>query len=404
MSADSSQLRVRVAAVALVGLALIATQRSEKYYDFTTYHLAGLLLTEGAPERAFDTRAINERFQELLPSPGRRVGAFMYSPLYLLPASWTTRVSYDTAVVVNQALTLAAILAVLFLALGRRREPWLAVAVCVAFAVAQPVRAQFVYQNWGVYLVALVAFAWQLTRRGRDWPAALCWALAIHLKLFVGLFLLPLAFAGRWRAAAKSLGATLALAVAALPFVGLGSYLAYGRFLARAAAEGVTPYYNKISLQAGFGRFLTPPAEWLHPTAAVRHPLVLALFWIGLPCFVALVYRHRRELDRTIALTIPFVLLFFPQVWEHTELLVVLLLLTPALPRRGAWLLAAALAASAAYVPAVANMMREALAGRGAVASLRLALLFYPALNLLMAALLLGREDGGAEPAPPAAA
>jgi hypothetical protein len=397
-SSDKPHLPPRALNLLLTLLLLVllaATRPPGSDYDFGTYYAAGLLVREGVPEASFDGTAVTERYQAVR-GPERRKGAFLYSPLYLLPAAALSYLPYREAELVNHALTLAALALLLYLILERTRSPGMKLLLFLAFALAHAVSIQFLYQNWSFLLVALLALAWRATERGSP-LAPLWWALALHLKVIAGLFLVPLLLAGRKRLVASIVAVAILLAALALPVVGLGSYTALADRLGSVAGAGVTPFYNKLSLQATIARFLRDdPREWLAPRNPVDHPAVRYLFWLSLPAFLYLLYRLRRDETRALALTIPYLLLFTQQVWDHTQLLLFLLFLIPALARPPTVVLALLLCASVSYGPAIDQLLVQVFSGLRPPSALRGALLFYPALSVLAAVALLGRRGGSA--------
>ena len=94
---------------------------------------------------------------------------------------------------------------------------------------------------------------------------------------------------------------------------------------------------------AAAARFLAEPRAWLAPRAPVDSPWIRALVLAGLPLLVWGTLRLRRTPERLAAFSIAWTLLFVPQIWDHTEILLFLVL--PALAARWAWALAALLAA-----------------------------------------------------------
>lgn len=374
-------------------------------YDFCTYYTAGLLLIEGEAERAFDEGELRTRHAEL--HFERNNGAFLYSPLYLFPSALFALLPFRVAEMANHSIALLAIGLLLFLLLERSRSLLLEGALCLAFLLAHVVWCQFDYQNWSFLLALLVAAAWYLTRRGSGWAAGLLWAAAAHLKIYAGLFLAPLAVGGRRRLVALSVGIGLLLALVTLPFVGLASWRAFLGTLIEYAGGGVTPFHHKLSLQASIARYLSEPATWSVEGAGVRHPLVTWLLPLSLPLFLGLLWRRREDWEWGVAATIPYLLLFNPRTWDHSEIL--LLVVLPALPVRMALFLCALLAASWFYADVVWWRFVGIVRDGDSPALTRLVLLFYPLLNVLaLASLMLQPREGSAgrgetEAEPPAA-
>ena len=179
----------------IAALAIVAfTAHGGGPRDFCTYYTAGLLANEDGAAAAFDLDRLNRRHTELHPDSGRRVGSFYYSPLFLAPAALLARLDFEAAEIANQVLILLALGGILYFVLEAPRPKWLLALLFLAFVLGDPVRIQFLYQNWTAVFVLLVALALRQTLRGRYASAVLFWALAMHLKLYAGLFLVPLWF------------------------------------------------------------------------------------------------------------------------------------------------------------------------------------------------------------------
>jgi hypothetical protein len=365
-------------------------------YDFCTYYTAGLVAQETGSEDVYDLGHLNRRHKELHPDTGLRIGGFYYSPIYLAPATLLSRLDFDSSRMANQFLTLLALGGLLFLLLERTPSLTLRVLLCLCFVVADPVSNQFIYQNWSAFLALFVALAMTLTLRGALWPAALFWALAMHLKVYTALFLLPLLFIGRRKLTATALAAALALAVLSLPWVGLGAYGGYLAEMKQEAGGGVTYFFNQISLQGTIGRYFFSPPDWVTSNKPLESPLLQYLFWLSLPFFAAALYYLRKDQARALALTVPYLLLFIPKIWDHTEILFFTLFSLAALPRRFALLSTVYLCVSWSYFPLVQHLLLEVLQGQRGPGVVHALLLFYPFLNLLAAAVILAPPQGSA--------
>ena len=194
---------------------------------------------------------------------------------------------------------------------------------------------------------------------------------------------------------ARAAALALLLAALALPLVGAASWARYAGFLGATRTAGVTPYYNKLSLQATIARFQSEPRDWVSPRAPVATPAVRALFWLALPLWALGLARLRRDPEAALAFTLPFLLLAVPQIWDHTEILLFAVL--PSLPRRHAAALAALLAASCFYNALQQPLLHEVLRREKPPFALQSLLLYFPALNLLaLGAALSLRRDGSA--------
>jgi hypothetical protein len=127
---------------------------------------------------------------------------------------------------------------------------------------------------------------------------------------------------------------------------------------------------------------------------------VRAAFWAGLPLLVYGSWRLRARPPASFAFGIAWFLLFVPQVWEHTEILIFLTL--PALGRRCQWLFVALLAATFFYNGTQQDLLREVARGERPASVLAAFLWIYPALNLAALAAVLSGRNGARESAGPA--
>jgi hypothetical protein len=348
--------------------------------DFCSYYAAGGWALSGEPEAAYDPARLEARHRATH-DLHRRAGPFLYSPLYLAPSALLARLPLAAAQRANRALgavALGAGLAALLLLLDRALER---LAVAAAFALAHAAWVQLAYANWSFLLFALLAGAALALARGRPLAAGLAAAAAIHLKAFA-LFALAGPALGRgrravgWTALAGALLVALSLAAS-----GVEPWRRFGAFLAGRPAAGVTPYYSKSSLAANLARTATEPREWLAPRRPVATFAVRAAFWAGLPLLAWGAWRLRAEALAAFGFGAAWLLLFVPQVWEHTEILLFLAL--PGLAPRWRWAFVALLAATFFYNDVQQELLREVLRGERPPGALRALLWLYPSLALL---------------------
>ena len=390
----------RLRAIALAVAAAVAVELrtpAQPLFDFCTYYAAGTLVRDGEPAAAYDSIRLKQRHQELHPGP-RGVGPFFYSPLYLLPSAAFARWPLPAADRLNRWLgvfCLGAGLAFVLLRLETARGQFAAAA---AFVLAHPVWVQLIYGNWTFVLFALLAAAWWLERRGHERAAAIAWALAVHLKLYALFGLAALAVAGRRRLLVRTATAWLALALFALPWSGVESYRSYLSDLYAASAAGLTPFYNQVSLQATVARFASEPRAWLAPRGPIEIPGLEWLFAAGLAVLVLGAARLRRAPEAALAFALAWTLLFVPQIWDHSEILLFVLL--PALTPRHAIAIGALLAASVVYNAYLQPLLGATLAGETSPTAMRMLLLYFPSLNLLALAAALAAGERPAAPAP----
>lgn len=381
-------------AAAAAGVLWVRSPRAEPG-DLCSYRAAGALAREGRSAAAYDgaeLAAMHRRQHDV----ERRVGGFLYSPLWLAPAGALAALPLDAAERANRVAGVLALAAGLALVLYRVAAPALRVAVAAAFCLSHAGWVQLIYGNWTFLLFLALAVALAAGGRGRGLVAALAWGLAIHLKVFSALVLAPLAATRAWRRVAAALLAVAALAALGLVWSGPDAWHAYAGTVAGVAERGVTPYYNKVSLAAAAARFLAEPRAWLAPRAPVDSPWIRALALAGLPLLAWGTLHLRRTPERLAAFAIPWVLLFVPQIWDHTEILLFLVL--PALAARWAWALTALLAGTFFYNGAIQDLLGRTLAGQLSPLALRCLLLLYPALALLALATTLVEPADGERP------
>ncbi|MCP4203695.1 MAG: DUF2029 domain-containing protein [bacterium] len=398
-SPASAKVRILRTLAVVAALAIVVlTAQVALPYDFCTYYTAGLLANEEGAAAAFDLERLNQRHAELHPDSGRRVGSFYYSPLFLIPASLLARLDFAAAQMLNQLIILLALGGILYCALEPLRPRWLLALLFLAFVTGDPIRIQFLYQNWTALLVLLIALALRQTVRGHQRTAVLFWALAFHLKLYAGLFLVPLWFidnGGKRRLALGAIAVFVLLLALPLPWTGFEGPTAFIGGLAEEAGGGITVFYNQISVPAALGRLARSPVDWVTSNRTVDSLALKALVWLSLAGFVLAVWKLRERPSggrRALALTIPYLLLFLPKMWDHGELLFLALFALAALPRRVEAFAAVYLVLSFTYFPLVQHLMERALTEEIGAAQVQILLLFYPLLNLLAAVALVQQK------------
>ncbi|MFQ5528481.1 MAG: glycosyltransferase family 87 protein, partial [Thermoanaerobaculia bacterium] len=223
--------------------------------------------------------------------------------------------------------------------------------------------------------------------------AAVLWAVAFHLKLYTGLFLVPLFLIGRRRLAISALAVFVVLLALPLPWTGFEAPQAYLGSLAEEAGGSFTVFYNQISIPAALARLARTPADWVSSNRPVESLPLRVLVWLSLAGFGWGAWKLRRDPTRALALTIPYLLLFLPKMWDHGQLLFFGLFVLAALPRRYEGFIAGYLILSLSYFPLVQYMLGQALEGKTAPLQVQGLLLFFPLLNLLAAVALVQDRD-----------
>lgn len=319
--------------------------------DFCTYYAAGRLALAGHPEQAFDQESIvaeHKRFHNAERSPG----AFLYSPVFLPLASGLAKLPFVVAQALHRALlplTLAAGLAVL---LWNERRALLQACLAAAFTLSYATGATLYFQNWTALLFLLLAIAFATRRAGESGGSStaaaglLAFALALHLKPFVALLLVPLVLAREWRRFSSVLAVAALLAALALPWAGTASFAGWLGFGGEIGRVGVFSYQNNVSLPGAMARLEAPAGEWLRPKPSGHGLALYGPLALGLPLLAFGFYRLRDDVARAQAFALLGLLVFFPLVWNHTALLALLAL--PLL--RWRWAIAGSIAAAASWL------------------------------------------------------
>ncbi|MDX1645270.1 MAG: hypothetical protein R3244_13015, partial [Thermoanaerobaculia bacterium] len=174
------------------------------------------------------------------------------------------------------------------------------------------------------------------------------------------------------------------------------SWQAFFDTLIEFSEDGVTPFHHKVSLQGSIARFMGDPATWSDPEAGVRHPILTWMLPLSLPLFLGLLWWRRRDWEWCVAATVPYLLLFNPTTWDHSQIL--LLVVLPALPLRTALVLCGLLCASWFYFDIVWSSFVGIVRDGDSTTIAQLVLLFYPLLNLLALGSLILDEQRGEVP------
>ncbi len=349
--------------------------------DFCSYHAAGRLVLEGRAVEAYDAAAL-EKVHRATHDVGRRAGPFLYSPLLLLPSALFATAPLPLAAAANRVVAAVALGLGLFLILAALDGWRWRLAVAIAFALAHATSVQLLYENWTFLLFALLAAGALALARDRPLAAGAVAAAAVHLKALALFAFLPLAAGNRRRVLAWAALAGLVLTGISVAATGIEPWRKYGSFLVSRGEAGVTPYYNKSSLAANLARIETEPRDWVSARRAVDSIPVRAVFWLALPLLGWGAWRLRATPGAAYAFGIAWTLLFVPQIWEHTEVLLIAAL--PALGARWRAAAVALLGASFFYGELQQTLLREVLAGTRSAATLQALLLFYPVLGSMV--------------------
>jgi len=370
--------------------------------DFCTYYAAGRLALAGHPEQAFDQESIvaeHNRFH----NAERRPGAFLYSPVFLPLASGLAKLPFAAAQALHRTLLPLILAAGLAVLLWNERRPLLQAVLASAFTLSYATGATLFFQNWTALLFLLLAIAFEARRAGDSGASAaglVAFALALHLKPFVALLLVPLFLARDWRRFWSILAVAALLAALALPLAGTASFANWLGFGGEIGKVGVFSYQNNVSLPGAVARLAVPFNEWLRPKPTGHGIALYGPLALGLPLLAYGLRRLRDDVERAQAFALLWLLLFFPLVWNHTSLLA--LLAIPLL--RSRWAIAVSLAfAASGLLPALQHRTLSALFSGTLPASQAHWVFALPLMlnTALMIALLVSRSPSGRAPAQP---
>ena len=226
----------------------------------------------------------------------------------------------------------AALAAVVLQRLGRRwgMSPWVAAALTAALLIVDnPVLRTLRHNQINLWLLALTVLAVDVVRR-RPLAAGGILALAIHIKLYPVVLLLPWVLARKWRAVGATVVATLVLGV-----VVTGRHPEqWGELVALGARVGEGLYFRNNSLLGLVTNVVGVP---LSSAGVAIGPLLQPLQWVGMALSLlaggALVWRMVRRrgqggtatarLAADTADAFALQLLLSPIVWEHHFVLVI---------------------------------------------------------------------------------
>lgn len=266
--------------------------------DFTAYYVAGRLIRAGDAEEMYGSQeefqAQADRFGVTGPAAegdrDGRVGGhdsvepFLYPPVaavLLLPASFLPLGASKLAFVLVNLLAQVLAIAVLFWDRAPPRRRVLVVGGWAALAVLFPF-------FWGLYLGqanALVFLACALSlrqlRRGDQLGGGAWLALAVVLKVFPVVLLVPLLLRRQYKAVAGTVVTALALSLLAVPIVGIGTYTRFVTDVLPEITSRVEPFVRNQGISGTLNRLFTdnPYVDPVLDAEALVRPLgvVLAL-------------------------------------------------------------------------------------------------------------------------------
>src|SRR5579863_9201274 len=240
--------------------------------DFPNYYTAAVLARKHAPLRKFYDWTW---FQRQMNYAGweRQLGGYIpHSPLTMLPMLPLSGLAPMTAKQVWLAANVAFLLAAVWL-LSRMSSLTASGFLLLAAAGYQALSLNFIYGQYYVFILFLLAASIRLLLRGRDLSAGALLGLIFLLKLYAGPFLLYFAWKRQWRALAGMLAACLALGLISIGLFGWHDNLYYvTSVLPRAlGGESTDPYAPGLATVSNMFRhaFVFEPELNPHPLANV---------------------------------------------------------------------------------------------------------------------------------------
>ncbi len=214
-------------ALALVA-ELAAPMASGPHHDFLAFYAAGKLVLDGRPGGLYDPSAITAIQRTVIPVPVGANGympfinppfaAVAFAPLALLPAA-ASRVAW--------ALLSVAMLVAAAAWMARPLPPRERIATVLLVVLSFPAYHSLAEGQWSAAMLLGGLAALVAARRG-SWTLAgvalATWWLKPQLAV---LPLVALALDRRWTAVVSTVATGAVLAIASLPFVGIGAYVTY---------------------------------------------------------------------------------------------------------------------------------------------------------------------------------
>lgn len=282
-------------------------------FDFFQYYAAGTNWRLGLDPYSPEAHGLGA-----MPIPrSTTLSGFIYPPLILPALAQLSRLGYDSARALWLALSLAALLCPLVLAIvlagGRRWE--LAAVSAVIICGSDPVLFHIRQGQIDMIVSGLAVTAFLLYGRLGSWPSALLFAVAVAAKLTPAVLVVALAAYTRdWRLPAKTLAAGLALIAVSLLLIDPHLYVRYVSDVLPEVSAG-NPFFHNQSLLRG----------WSHTGALAKYA---SLSGYALVVAAAAVAGRRRPpavpeaaplpapLLHLLAFAVTGILLFSPLSWR----------------------------------------------------------------------------------------
>ncbi len=278
LEAMASRWWLRTGALAGIGVVLIPSLYRgwmQIETDFPNYYTAAALTLQHAPLRNFYDWTWFQR-QINYAGWGLQLGGYIpHSPLTMLPMLPLAKLPPMTAKRVWLAVNVAFLFAAVWILAKLSALP-VSGLLLAAMAGYQALSLNFVFGQYYVFILLLLAFSiWLLLTRRQSWAGAVLGAVFV-LKLYAGPLLLYFAWKRQWRAAAGMLAACGVLALASIGLHGWKDNLYYVTdVLPRAlAGESTDPYAPGLATLSNMLRHAFVAEPELNPHPPMNAPAV----------------------------------------------------------------------------------------------------------------------------------
>jgi alpha-1,2-mannosyltransferase len=297
-------LAVLVVAMFCVKVAQMLWQSSQSMEtDLGAYFDGAFRLRAGLPLYRSDINLDDLRLQFIYPPPL----ALLFLPWQTYQLAWW---AWAACSIASWSAALALLLRELRSDLGERLQAPLWWPILIAALVNfPPTLAHLIWGQLQLLILLLVTISWLCLRRRRDITAGVLIGLAIALKLYPCVLLVPLVIQRRWSSTVAALGTSAG--VLALSFVAVGweqIYVYFSKVLpevSRLSADRLDTYSIGTTLRIALG------------DAALANQISLLLRLVIFGMVVFAMTRLRGAPDRALSLGVTLLLVITPVIWAH---------------------------------------------------------------------------------------
>jgi len=296
--------------------------------DFPNYYTAAALARKHAPLRKFYDWTW---FQRQINYAGwdRQLGGYIpHSPLTMLPILPIAGLPPMTAKRVWLSANVVFLFAAIALLANLSGIPASGL-IALAMAGYAALRPNFIFGQYYVFILFLLALSFWLLLRKREVSAGAVLGAVFVTKLYAGPFLVYFAWKRQWRALAGMLASCAALGLVSIWFYGWKDNLYYvTSVLPRAlVAETNDPYAPGLTTVSNMLRHALVFSPTLNPHPIANNPaaafFVLALVTLAAPvfCILALPGAHKGEPRREVALFLVMLLFASPNRVQYMSVM-----------------------------------------------------------------------------------